>query len=91
MTTKIDGGWVIERGTSEVSKPYYWCGFMFGVNPLNHDKSPSAVKAVLNFWQLDNWTAVRFARREDALRVRTCIEQNDPNKETHRVAYHEWG
>lgn len=86
-----EGEWCIERGDSESSKPKYWCGFVFGVNPLNHDGSPTKIKAVVNLWQLDNWMAVRFARKEDALRVRTCIENNEIDRATHRVAYHEWG
>jgi hypothetical protein len=89
--TAPEGGWVIEDGDSEASKPRYWCGFMFGMNPLKHDGSPTTVKAVISKWTPDNLMAVRFSRREDALKVRTDVERNDPETRTHRVAYHEWG
>lgn len=72
---KVEGGWVIEEGNSEVSRPRYWM----------------AIDKTGNFWSLVSTNAVRFARREDALIVRSCIEKMYPDDGTHRVAFHEWG
>lgn len=70
-----ESGWVIEKGDSEVSRPKYWIGFV-------QCKSQ---------WSFDNLKAIRFARRDDALAIRTCVEADHRWDGTHRVAEHGWG
>lgn len=47
-------GWVIERSTSEVSRPEYYTGHEYP----------------LQYWSFDNLKALRFARKEDAETIR---------------------
>ena len=70
-----ESGWLIERGDSDGSRPNYWIGF-------SGNKS---------LWSFDNLEAVRFSRKEDALRVRTSIESSHYTEGTHRVTEHGWG
>lgn len=70
--------WVIEYGPSSPEAPDYWCGTEGHGDGLVHR------------WLKRSDGAIRFARREDALRAAKCLIDDDENPTTWRVCEHGW-
>ncbi len=70
-----ESGWVIEHGESETFKPLYWRGD-------NHESRPEGDDNIFNPWSYDHLQAVRFARKEDAEKVKFLSEV--------RICEHAW-
>lgn len=69
-----ESGWVIERGDSEVSAPTYWAGFNSLIQPK---------------WSQAHLDAIRFARRVDAEKISTVIQER--GMALNRICEHGWG
>ena len=72
--------WVIESGHNEPHGPFYWAGY------IPHDRG---VMGWGDNWSADHMDAVRFARREDAEKVRDMVTRA-PRDGEHRVVEHGW-
>ena len=75
-------GWVIERGDSPVFAPLY-LAFHQNAGTVTNDDPPDGW-----LWDIDNFKAARFARREDAEKFWTCVIGRD--RDEVRVAEHGW-
>lgn len=72
----VETGWVVELAESEPSKPLYWRGSNIESRPLGDSN-------IYNQWSHDHMQAVRFARKEDAEKLKFLNEV--------RICEHQWG
>lgn len=71
----VEVGWVIEHADSDASAPKYFCGVWGAIYSGG-------------WWDGDHDGAVRFCRRQDAVRTAQALFGIDHD---HRICEHQWG